>query len=238
MHPWPRALAWRRVCDLRGVESLASDRVLAPLLEAPGAANVLAAIAKRDPSGVLAALSNALEPDLSDHLRPKGGETIVEVVARHAGCTVEDVERLRRRRRLSDAQPRHGTEFGFTCANGVHSWLGTRGLDERCPYCGEPPTRWERMLPAPYESRRMLQRRRRRVAGQLARCDATPEPPPGRGRRPGTEGKKAAARRADLDAALSASRYRPVTELIADHAARHGISHATAWRDLRRVRAR
>jgi hypothetical protein len=59
-HPWPAALVWRRVQDLRGVEALRFDSVLAPLFEIPAAAGVLRSVASRDPSGTLTRLADEL----------------------------------------------------------------------------------------------------------------------------------------------------------------------------------
>jgi hypothetical protein len=68
---------------------------LAPMLKAPGAADVLRAVAPRDRLGALAALADALEPDPLDRMRPNGDDTVVELIARYAACAIEEFERLR-----------------------------------------------------------------------------------------------------------------------------------------------
>jgi hypothetical protein len=92
-------------------------------------------------------------------------------------------------------------------------------------------------------SRRRLQRLRQSVAAHEARLDGAKPPPAGKGRRPGAEGKRTAARRADLKAAYlaresdtrtriaSALRSQEARSLVNDHVERHGVSLATAKRD-------
>jgi len=90
--------------------------------------------------------------------------------------------------------------------------------------------------------RRSLQAFRRAARPDEARS------PEGRGRRPGAEGEKAAARREDLlgryrqssmvrQTSLVALRSDDVRDFVAAHAARHGVSRRTAERDWLSTRA-
>jgi HrpA-like RNA helicase len=94
----------------------------------------------------------------------------------------------------------------------------------------------------PYRSRRDVQARRRFLAERHGTLW-----PDGKGRRPGAEGKKAAARRADLLARFAeldsherdraiGLRSNAARRLVTEHAARHGVSLATAKRDWLAVR--
>jgi hypothetical protein len=202
-HPWPAALLWRRVRDLHSIEAVAADDVLAPLVRAPGADGVLRATAAKDPSGKLALLADALAPDWRDSVRPAGGLTTDEIVAKHAGVSTEEVAHYRRERRL------------------------------RRVGAGLPPEPTEAEL-AGYQSRRRLQTRRRRVTSYVARLDNTPAPPQGKGRWPGSRGKRTMQRRCELAALwpkLSADERRP-----AALAKRLGVSLATAKRDAAAIR--
>lgn len=72
----------RRVRDLGGVEGFATDQMLAPLRMSPGAAEILGAVADRDPAGGLTALADALAPDpLSFEAR---------LLVKHADYTLEE----------------------------------------------------------------------------------------------------------------------------------------------------
>jgi hypothetical protein len=232
-HPWPAALVWRRVRDSRDVAALATDRMLAPLLEAPGADAVLRVAEAVSGLPQFGEMADALQPDRSDYLRPNGSESALELIARHAGRTVTEVEREARRRRSRDAVPARGVEATYHCPSGAHSWLGKRGVEaERCPYCGAHPIRWERFLLHPNASRRGLQQRRRRIAAYEARFDGTPPPHTGRGRQPGSENRRTRERRSALKARLG---EQEPTALVHEHAARFGVSTRTAWRDYQAV---
>jgi hypothetical protein len=209
-HPWPAALVWRRVRDLHGVETLASDGVLAPLLDLPCAADVLHALAPKDPSGTLDRLADALAPHLDDEYLDElaGRRRFVEeqtdrIVARYAGVSTDEVARIRRARQLRRAA------------------------------AGLPPDFTQAEL-AGYQSRRSLQARRRRIGAYVARTDGTQPPPEGKGRWPGSKGTRTLQRRRDLAErwpALSADERRP-----AALAERYGVSLATAKRDATAVR--
>ena len=173
-HPWLAALLWQRVRHLRDVALVPGDGASEPLLAAPGAEQLLHTVAPRDPSGRLAALADALAPDPENELRIFRGRTMTffELIAEYAGCTPEEARQQRQRRRLVEALPRPGEEWGYECPSGDHKWLGRFGLDqERCPYCGHPPSRWERPPPYSYESRRRVQWRRRLMAIEEARFE-------------------------------------------------------------------
>jgi hypothetical protein len=243
-HPWPAALVWRRVRDSRDVAALATDRVLAPLLEAPGAAAVLRVAAAVSGLPQFGAMADALQPDESDYLRPNGGENAVELIARHAGCTVAEVERAARRRRLRDAVPARGVEAAYHCPSGAHSWLGKEGVEaERCPSCGEPPARWETPPPRPLG----VMPPRRALLACEARLDGEP-PPADRGRLLGGRNPVRAERLADLRARYLAIpseqepwelllAYGADRELVAEHRERCGLTEHEArddWRDVRR----
>jgi hypothetical protein len=97
------------------------------------------------------------------------------------------------------------------------------------------------------ESRRRARRRRRLLAEMATRDEGLPPWPEGRGRRPGSEGKRAQARREDLrvrlqsrtssdQARVVALRSDAARALVREHAERHGVSLATAERDLLSVR--
>ena len=60
-HPWPAALLWRRVRDLREIALVLNDDALQPLLDLSCAPEVLRAVASSDPSGRLDLLADALE---------------------------------------------------------------------------------------------------------------------------------------------------------------------------------
>jgi hypothetical protein len=210
-HPWIAALVWRRVRDLHGVDTLASDGVLAPLLDLPCAAEVLHALAPKDQSGTLGRLADALTQHLDDEYLDElaARKRFVEeqtdrIVATYAGVSTDEVARIRRVRQLRRAA------------------------------AGLPPDFTEAEL-AGYQSRRSLQARRRRIAAYVARTDGTQPPPEGKGRWPGSKGTRTLQRRRDLAArwpALSADERRP-----AALAERYGVSLATAKRDAAAVRA-
>jgi hypothetical protein len=99
----------------------------------------------------------------------------------------------------------------------------------------------------PIESRRRAQWQRRLLA-EMEHLEAGARPwPEGRGRQPGTEGKRSQARRADLSArfqALSPDEQADIVALrsgaarmfVRQHADRHHVSLATAERDWLAVR--
>jgi hypothetical protein len=205
-HPWLDALVLRRIKDLQGVESLAADDVLAPLLDIPASATVLRQLSSREGWGALTQLADTIEPD-----RVWDDPALIELEAMFIGCTVE--ERTRDWRRAA--------------RNGEVLLRQNPDVEQL--------------------SRRHEQWRRRRLAEIIARKSGSARPPVGRGRRPGSEGREASARRAELrssfDSLAAAQRVEalrprsPVArQLVSAHAAEHGISRSTAYRDWQRTK--
>jgi len=101
----------------------------------------------------------------------------------------------------------------------------------------------------PPESRRHAQWRRRLLAEMEERDEGTPPWPKGRGRRPGSQGKRVRARQDDLFVRFRglegpeqdrfvALRSDAARRFVREHAERHGMSIKTAERDWFAVRRR
>jgi hypothetical protein len=201
-HPWPAALLWRRMRDLRSVDRVVADDVLRPLLDLPFAAEVVRKAASKDPTGGLSLLADALAKIQY--------EDEFSVLVRRG--LMSEIEAARSRRKVE-----------FDLIAGKHK--------------------------TPMESRRHS-RWRRRLLAELDHLEDGARPwPKGRGRRPGSEGKRARQRRADLCARFQALASEEQAEIVAlrsiaarmlvrQHAEEHGLSPATAARDWLAVRRR
>jgi hypothetical protein len=199
-HPWPAALLWRRVRDLRSGDRVVADDVLRPLLDLPFAAEVVRAAASKDPTGGLSLLADALAKIQY--------EDEFSVLVRRG--LMSEIEAAQRRRQI---------EFDLVAG--------------RCQW--------------PVVSRRRLQWRRRLLAEMEHLEGGGKRWPEGRGRRPRSEGKRGQVRRADLcarfealtperQASMIGSRRVEARQFVRQHAARHGMSLATAERDWLAVR--
>jgi hypothetical protein len=235
----PRTLALieRRVEDLRPID----DKELRLSLELQWAVRIATDVA------LWSFLAEPGEPAILVHLEAWGSENALAQNAsrRELGYALWTLPNELHVSRMSVEQSRHvraivrryAVDYG-TCFGRLseHDLLARDLERERWmrlgfyPHAQKRGREWE-VAPSdgpPYRGRRYVQAQRRFFAERRG----TPWPE-GRGRRPGAEGAKAAARRAGLRGVLAASRDRPVGELVAEHAARHGVSRATAYRDLR-----